>query len=81
MPGQLTIAPFPSDSKSNPYLSQLYTHVQQNGVFVRKNGRFSTKWLLSNAGKVNVLHFHWLDNQYEHWRKEMIFGRFVVFVS
>ena len=70
---QLTMVQIPDRSRLNPALD-LYrealtaagARVQSHDLYPRPSGRpaLSIRWLLVNAGKVDVIHFHWFQQLY-----------------
>ena len=50
----------------NPYLSLLKQALEQDSVVVVNvnNDFLSTRWLLDNRSRVDVLHFHWIQYHY-----------------
>jgi len=58
-PGSLTVAPFPSDYRKNPYIFLLYDHLKKHEVQVLPKTRFTLLWLLRQRSRVDILHFHW----------------------
>lgn len=65
----LTVAMFPRSAhwRENPYLDLLEQGLQQHNVnCVRDDSDgLSWRWLWAQRGRVQVLHFHWLEYHYE----------------
>lgn len=64
---------FPSSTtwRTNPYLDLLQTALEEQGaVFVPPDSDYLTwRWLLRQRGRVDVLHFHWIQYQYAFGRR------------
>lgn len=65
---QMRVAAFPSHLDSNPYCDLLYDHIRHSGTTVTEGGPLSLGWLLKNRASVDLLHFHWIERYYRHWR-------------
>ncbi|MBM4043632.1 MAG: glycosyltransferase [Planctomycetes bacterium] len=68
MNAPLTVAPFPAALAANPYCTLLYRGIEQAGARIVRDGQLDTQWLRRHRGAVDVLHFHWIDSHYQHWR-------------
>ncbi len=66
----LRVAIFPEERQDNPYLNQIKTGLRQAGVEIAQGNHdyLSSGWLWANRGKIQVLHFQWL--QYHYVREE-----------
>ncbi len=68
----MKVATFPESWRENPFLDLLETELIKLGVvFVKVGSDYLTmQWILRYRGRINVLHFHWL--QYHYLRKSPI---------
>jgi beta-1,4-mannosyltransferase len=64
----MRVAAFPSHLDSNPYCDLLYNQLRRGGVDIVDGGPLSFGWLFKNRNKVDLLHFHWIERYYRHWR-------------
>lgn len=64
----MRVAAFPSHLDSNPYCDLLYKHLRDTGVTVTDGGPFTLGWLVKHRHLIDVLHFHWIERYYRHWR-------------
>lgn len=82
---QMRVAAFPSHLDSNPYCDLLYRHLREAGVTVTEGGPLSFGWLVKNRNSVDLLHFHWIERYYQHWRggvcSYLALLRFVVLIT
>ncbi len=78
-------AAFPSHLDSNPYCDLLYGRLKEMGVEVLSCKSLSFRWLVKNRTRVDVLHFHWIERYYHHWRGRLFsfvtLARFILFIK
>jgi beta-1,4-mannosyltransferase len=58
------VASFPPVLETNAYQRLLYGHLAPYGIDVVPPSRLRAGWLRRSRGKVDVLHFHWLQPYY-----------------
>lgn len=76
----ISMSSFPNPFLGNPYLSLLYGALGRQGVSYVRSGYFGQEWLREHRGKVDVLHFHWLDTYYGDGRNGVSLVRLAAFV-
>ena len=80
----MKVAMFPRSPwwRENPYLGLLEAGLRQHGVACADdpNDGVNWRWLLTQRGQVQVLHFHWLEYHYDRLTQWASAIAFVVFI-
>jgi beta-1,4-mannosyltransferase len=80
-PGLLSISSFPNPFPGNPYLTLLYSSLEEFDCSYVQSGYFGQEWLRENSGAIDYLHFHWVGGYYENAKGKNSFLRLAEFLG
>jgi glycosyltransferase involved in cell wall biosynthesis len=77
---KITVAHLPPWYETNPYLKLLSMSLQKKGINIIYNPVFNAKWLNQEKGRVDILHFHWIHDQFDSENRILAFKRGLHFI-
>lgn len=75
------ISSIPNPFPGNPYLTILYSNLENFGISYVQSGHFGQEWLRNNSDAIDYLHFHWVASLYENSKGNNSFVRLAIFLG